>query len=168
MPRIQSSVCLLAAVLVCGSAAAQDAAKPFDPNSYPAGVQQSLQRARDECISEGGANVTFAPDTVHTSDLTGSGRGDYIVDFRNAECHDIADVYCGSGGCRLDIDVTLPGGDVRAIFSDRVQYYEILPGHGARTIRFELHGSFCGLHGSQLCVKTRRITTKPFKFTMPQ
>jgi hypothetical protein len=35
-------------------------------------------------------------------------------------------------------------------------------------MRFELQGAYCGLHGVQLCVKTRRITTTPFEFVMPQ
>jgi hypothetical protein len=38
---------------------------------------------------------------------------------------------------------------------------------GARTIDFELHGAYCGEHGTPSCLKARRITTKPFGFEMP-
>jgi hypothetical protein len=142
-----AGVYLAITIIGCGGAAAQQPAKLFDAGAYP---------------------PAFAPDMVRKFDLTGSGRGDYTIDFRDAECGDLANFYCGTGGCQLDIGVTLPDGQVRPIFSNQVLYYEILPGRGARTIHFELHGSFCGLHGGQLCVKTHRITTAPFKFTMPQ
>jgi len=35
-------------------------------------------------------------------------------------------------------------------------------------MRFELQDAYCGLHVTQLCVKTRRIATTPFAFVMPQ
>src|SRR5580700_2270582 len=81
-------VALAAAVIGCGAAAAQDAAKPFPSPSYPAGVQQVLQAARDACKAQGGGEVTFAPDTVRALDLTGGKHNDYIVDLRNAVCQD--------------------------------------------------------------------------------
>jgi hypothetical protein len=49
-----------------------------------------------------------------------------------------------------------------------VPEHEILPGKKARTIRFRLHGSYCGGFGSQLCVKERTITGKRFVFRQPQ
>ena len=53
-------------------------------------------------------------------------------------------------------------------FGQHVREYEVLPGNGARTIRFALHGGYCGGHGNPSCVKTHRITGQPFKFVMPQ
>jgi hypothetical protein len=160
-------IVLAAALIGSGNAAAQDPTKVVNPDAYPAGVQQSLQRARDECKADGGGDVTFAPDMVRAFNLTGDGRDDYIVDFRNAQCQDRAGVYCGSGGCQLDIDVALADGSMRTVFSQWVRSYEILPGKGARTIRFEMHGGYCGGHGSERCVKTHRVTAKPFGFAMP-
>ena len=101
-------------------------------------------------------------------DLTGDGRDDYIVDFRDTECADREAAYCGTGGCSLDILVTLPNGKIRSVFSDRVRAYEILAGEVARIIRFELHGSYCGGHGNPSCIKEYRITAKPFEFKMPK
>ena len=158
---------IVAAMIGCGGAAAQDLTKVVNPDAYPAGVQQSLQRARDDCKAAGGGAVTFALDSVRALDLTGDGRDDYIVDFRNAQCQDRAGVYCGSGGCQLDIDVALADGSVRTVFSQWVRSYEVLPGKGARSIRFEMHGGYCGGHGSERCVKTHRVTVKPFGFAMP-
>ena len=64
--------------------------------------------------------------------------------------------------------MTLPNGKTRSVFSDRVRSYEILPGAGARTMRFGLHGSYCGGHGNPSCIKEHRITAKPFEFKMPK
>jgi len=157
------------AVLAAGKVQAQEGAKPppFDPGSYPLEVQKALHYANDECAAQGGGEVAFAPDTVRKLDLTGDGRDDYIVDFHDTVCADRA-VACGTGGCIMDILVTLPGGQARRVFDGYVRNYEILPGKGPRTIRFELHGGFCGGHGNPSCFKEKRITAKPFEFKMPQ
>lgn len=100
-------------------------------------------------------------------DLTGDGRDDYIIDFHETECVGRAAFFCGTGGCGLLILVALRGGALRKVFDDRVREYEILSGRGASDIRFVLHGSYCGGHGSPSCEKTHRITSEPFKFTQP-
>ena len=163
--------CVAGAVIVCGGATAQDAkqdTKPFDAKIYPAGVQKVLQQARDECKAEGGGEVQFAANTVRALDLTGAGRIDYIVDLLDAACRDREAVYCGTGGCDLYILVTRPDGGTRLVFGQYVRQYEVLPGNGARTIRFAMHGGYCGGHGNPSCIKTHRITGQPFKFVMPQ
>jgi hypothetical protein len=116
--------------MACGAAAAQGTTKSFDPAAYPAGVRQVLQTARDACKAAGGGDVTFAPDTVRALDLTGGKHTDYIADLHNAVCQDREGVYCGSGGCEIDIVVTLPGGGMRTVFSQAVRDYDILPGSG--------------------------------------
>jgi len=161
---------VIAAALAAGSALAQAPAKlpPFDPGNYPPAVRNALGYANEECTRQGGGAVTFAPDTVRKLDLTGDGRDDYIVDFRDTECADREAAYCGTGGCSLEILVTLPNGRVRRVFDGHVRSYEILPGEGARTIRFALHGGYCGGHGNPSCIKEHRITAKPFGFEMPK
>ena len=158
----------------CG-AMAQDAAKTaFDESKFPREVRASLRDAHEECKREGGGKVTFAPDTVRALDLTGDGRDDYIVDFRDTACEGREAAYCGTGGCNLDILVALPGGKLRTVFSARVRSYEILPGEGAKggkggkTIRFMLHGTYCGGHGNPSCPKEHTITAKPFVFREPK
>jgi hypothetical protein len=160
----------IAAALAAGSALAQGPAKPpaFDPGHYPPEVRKALRYANEECTGQGGGAVMFAPDTVRELDLTGDGRDDYIVDFRDTECAGRQAVYCGTGGCSVEILVTLPNGKIRSVFSDRVRSYQILPGQGARAIRFELHGSYCGGHGNPSCIKAHRITAKPFGVEMPK
>lgn len=153
------------------AAARADDAKPFDPSDYPPAVQKALRYAHEECESQGGGAVSFAPGTVRKIDLTGDGRDDYIVDFRDTKCGEREGIYCGTGGCLLDILVTRPDGSVRAVFDGYVRSYSIvappMKRGAARTVRFDLHGSYCGGFGSQACVKERAITATPFEFKKP-
>ncbi|SHM01014.1 hypothetical protein SAMN05444159_7439 [Bradyrhizobium lablabi] len=168
---------LVITVLAAGCALAQQPAKlpPFDHGNYPPEVQKALRYADDECKRDGGGEVTFAPDTVRKLDLTGDGRDDYIVSFGDTKCagQSAFAAFCGSGGCLLNISVTLPNGRVRKVFDNYVRGYAIRPDPAdgsvrSRTIRFELHGAFCGGHGTPSCLKEKRITTRPFEFRMPK
>jgi len=115
--------------------------------------------------------VTYAPDTVRRIDLTGDGRDDYIVDFRDAKCGERESTYCGTGGCLLNILVTRPDGSVRAVFDGYVRSYTVvapaMKRGASRTVRFDLHGSYCGAFGSQACVKEKAISATPFEFKKP-
>lgn len=160
---------LLLALLATGARA--DDAKPFNPSDYPPGVQEALRHAVEECESQDGGAVTFAPDTVRRIDLTGDGRDDYVLDLQDAKCGDRETTYCGTGGCVLNILATLPDGNVRQVFDGYVLRYKIMAApmkRGAgRSVRFDLHGSFCGGFGPQTCVKQKTITATPFAFKQP-
>jgi hypothetical protein len=168
-----SSRALLAlAVLTvaCGAAIAAEEATnlpPFKAANYPIEIRKALSYGPDECKRQGGRKLTFAPDTVRKVDLTGDGVDDYIISFRDTQCEGAQAVYCGTAGCTIDIWVTLPNGRQRMIFSDRVWSYEILPGEGARTMRFGVHRSYCG-SGTAECMKEHKITSRPFRFIEPQ
>jgi hypothetical protein len=157
--------------LVVGRAVAEEP-KPFNPADYPEEVQKALHYANEECAAQGSGAVSFAPDTVRRIDLTGDDRDDYIVDFRDTKCDGREAAYCGTGGCVTDILVTLPNGRVRRVFDGYVRSYEIkampMKRGAARTIRFELHGGYCGGHGSPSCFKDKAITATPFEFKMPE
>jgi hypothetical protein len=66
-----------------------------------------------------------------------------------------------------------PNGRVRKVFDNYVRSYDIRPepsekSNSPRSISFELHGAFCGGHGTPSCFKKKRITAKPFEFKMPR
>ncbi|MDX3970028.1 MAG: hypothetical protein QHD01_25985 [Bradyrhizobium sp.] len=107
------SLILLLTLLVTSARA--DEAKPFNPADYPSDMQAALRYANEECDSREDGEVTFAPNTVRKIDLTGDGREDYIVDFQDTKCGDRETAYCGTGGCVMEILVTLPDGDVRQV-----------------------------------------------------
>ena len=150
-----------------GASAAQDAAKPaaFKISDYPAEVQKALNYASEECKDQGGGEVTFAPDTVRRLDLNGDGRPDYVVTFQDAQCSSYVTAFCGTAGCTMEFLMTLPDGTIRSVFADRIRGYELVPRKG--TVRFQLHGSYCGRSGNPSCYKERRITFKPFEFKEP-
>jgi len=160
-------VTFMAAAGFVGAEAEDTAPLSVDISGHPGAVQKSLQRAIAECNNEGGEGVTFAPNTVRVLNLA-KGRAGYIVNFNEIKCEGRGGVYCGTGGCDLDILVELGGGRIRTVFSDRVRDYEILPGRGAPIIRFALHGAYCGGHGVPSCFKSHVITERPFKFNMPR
>jgi len=153
------------------SAVRAEDARTFNPADYPPGVQKALRYANEECTSQDGGEVSFAPDTVRRIDLTGDGRDDYIVDFGETKCGDRETTYCGTGGCVIKILATLPDGNLREVFDGYVLRYKIMPPPAkrgaARTVRFDLHGSFCGGFGPQACVKQKTITATPFAFKQP-
>jgi hypothetical protein len=164
---LRAPLLFLIAAFIAGSGVAEGAKPPFDPGIYPPEVQQALHFANEECTAQGGGEVTFAPDTVRKLDLTGDGRDDYIIDFQDTKCAGSGAAYCGTGGCIIDILVTLLNGKIRSVFKDYVRYYEVLTGEAARTVRFQLHGSYCGGHGSPSCIREQRITATPFGFVKP-
>ncbi len=162
---------LLASAVLVGTFSAALAQKastqpPFDAANYPSELRKSFDTATEACHEADEGKVTFAPNTVRTVDLTGDGREDFIVSLENAKCSTFASVFCGTGGCPLDIYVALPDGSYRGVFSNQVRGYKILPakGKGPRTIKFDMHGGFCNTHGAAECSKEQRITDQPFEF----
>ena len=154
--------------LTAATAAGQTAPKPapFNAGDYPSEIRKSFDAAIEECREADDGKVTFASDTVRSVDLTGDGRPDFLVSLHNAKCSTLESFFCGTGGCPLDIYVALPDGSYRSVFSNQVRGYKILPaqGKGARTIRFDMHGGYCGTYGAAECYKQQRITDQPFEF----
>ena len=135
--------------------------------AYPREVQTELEDARKTCLDADGKDVVIPPSAVRRIDLTGDGRDDYIIFLHEVECKERLSLYCGTGGCDFVILVAKPDGSLAPVFGQRIRNYEVIPGRGARRIRFELHGSFCGRSGNPSCYKTRRISAKPFVFKEP-
>lgn len=146
----------------------------FDAAKSPAEVQKALGYAGAGCKADDGGDVTFAPGTVTALDLTGDGRDDCIIQFGDTKCAaGSRAVFCGSGGCLMNILVTLPNGRIRKVFDGYVRSYDIRPDpsrptHGPRTIGFELQGAYCGGRGTPSCPRDKRITAAPFEFKMPK
>jgi hypothetical protein len=156
MPLLMAVICALAVPALAQS------------SSYPRDVQAVLDGARKSCLEEGGTDAVFRAEDIRKIDLTGDGREDYIVHLQNAECTGRQAVFCGTAGCDFEILIATSGGRFVSVFDQRVRSYEIKPGRGARTIRFALHGSFCGHSGNPSCYKSRRISARKFEFREPE
>jgi len=126
-----------------------------------------LAEARTACTEEDGKRVKFGPQTVRKLDLTGDGRADFIVDLKHARCDGRETTFCGTGGCDFAIVVAKQDGSFARVFFQRVLAYRIEGGSGARTFRFDLHGSRCGKAGADPCVKRQRISGEAFRFEEP-
>ena len=131
---------------------------------YPPEVRAVLAEARKACSKEGGKRVEFDRKAVRRVELTGDGRDDFIIDLTYTRCVDREYAFCGSAGCDFAIVVSKRGRGYTRVFSQQVNGYGIEGSGSARTIRFDLHGGFCGKSGSEGCVKRQRISEKPFKF----
>jgi len=151
-----------AAIVACATLVV---AVPSHADVYPAEVNAAIADARKYCEDEGGV-FTSTPQAVRKLDLNGDGRDDYIVTLQEVTCDGADGGFCGTGGCITTIMVALPSGKFVTVFDQPVLTYEVLP--PTRSIRFQLHGGYCGEHGGgSHCMKTHRITTKPFEYKMP-
>jgi hypothetical protein len=131
---------------------------------YPREVRRSLAWGRRECRAQGGGAVAYGPGIVRTGDLTGDGRPDFVVDYREAACAGYLGMFNGTGGWDLEILVTGSKGRVVPVFSGRVRDYDLSDGPGPRTMTFDLHGAYCGLGGTDRCVKRRRMDARRFEY----
>ena len=133
-----------------------------------AGAKAVVERARNDCLKANGHVLVLEPGAVSRHDLTGNGRADYIIDTTYVRCERLGSIFCGTGGCELSIVVALPRGKFREVFRQQVIRYEIEPSDGSmRTIRFDLHGTFCGKTGPEPCRKRQLITGERFVFKQP-
>ena len=158
------------ALLLLGitSAAAQPAASQLLNPREAAGARAVVERARNTCLKANGHMLVLEPGAVSRHDLTGNGRADYIIDMTYVRCERLGSIFCGTGGCELSIVVALPRGKFREVFRQQVIRYEIEPSDGSmRTIRFDLHGTFCGKTGPEPCRERRRINGERFSFRQP-
>lgn len=131
---------------------------------YPAAVQEILDHGRRECLALDGGSFAVAPGTVRTGDLTGDGRGDYVVDLRGVRCAEVVSLFEGTGGWPVTILVAGPGDGLAEVYSGMVRDYDVSRGPGARTMTFHLHGGFCGRSGAEDCVRRQRIDGRRFEF----
>jgi hypothetical protein len=131
---------------------------------YPKEVEAQFEYARQECKDAEGTKITVGPGAVRKIELSGDKRDDYVVDMREIDCEGGKAVYCGTAGCNLVILVAKPDGSYVTVFDQRAHQYTIMPGTGPRRLKFHLHGGYCGGPGAQLCIKSHRITAKPFEF----
>src|SRR6266545_1944800 len=71
---------------------------------YPDIVNTAIEDARKQCVeAEGkpGPGEAMAAAT----DLDGNGREDWVLDFGKLECAGAGTLFCGTGGCLLQIYV---------------------------------------------------------------
>jgi hypothetical protein len=78
----------------------------------------------------------------------------WIVDFGKIDCDGHKRTYCGSAGCLVQIYTLHQSGKYERIMDTHVRDYRFVQVNGQPAITMTLHGSACGLIGSDVCIKT--------------
>src|SRR5262245_23978743 len=136
---------LAGALTAAGPALAQPAPK------LPAAVTKSMEDSRKDCAPQ---KAVFKTGFMSSKDVNGDGVADYILDYGNFACGDMASLYCGSAGCSTEVIVSMPGGGFNQVFSDNVRGMSFKAVGGKPAMLLDLHGSACGRSGAEACRKT--------------
>ena len=101
-------------------------------------VERILNEARAECKSFENGELTIDMDRAVTLvDVTGSGETDTVVDSAAFACSSAASLFCGTGGCALD--VIFEG----SAFSFLAKGWSVRSGEDAPELAIEVHWSEC-------------------------
>jgi hypothetical protein len=146
MPMQSRFLVALAALLLAGATSAR-AAEP------PAVVADAIEDARKQCLGDRGKP---GPNNgmVSVADLDGDGREDWILDYAKFDCKGQAPLFCGSGGCLLQIFMWQRADEWKVVYDNNVRTWTRLQIDGKPGIRFSLHGSECNKAGAEKCEKT--------------
>jgi hypothetical protein len=117
--------------------------------SYPASVAGAINSNTAACDTFK-AKPGF---TRNDLDLNGDGANDWIVDYGHIECDGSATMFCGSGGCTLQILISDGRNGWETKFEDTVRDYSFKPVRGKMILRLEQHGIACGKPGIESCPK---------------
>ncbi|MBD2745828.1 SH3 domain-containing protein [Microvirga sp. BT688] len=117
--------------------------------SYPASVAAAINTNTATCSSFKG----MPGFTRNDLDLNADGVNDWVVDYGHLECDGSTSMFCGSGGCTLQILISNGRNAWEAKFEDTVREYSFKPVGGKMLLRLEQHGIACGKPGIQSCPK---------------
>jgi hypothetical protein len=118
----------------------------------PALVAESIAEASKTCTDVGGKPAEGAGFAT-VRDLDGNGVEDWVLDFERFECDGAASLFCGTGGCTLEIYLGRDG-TWQKVFADNVRSYKLVKRGKRPAIAVSLHGSACGRAGVHDCPKT--------------
>jgi hypothetical protein len=131
------------------AAEAQPIRSPARGQSYPASVASAINSNTATCDSFKGKPGFTRSDL----DLNGDGTNDWIVDYGNLECDGSTSIFCGSGGCTLQVLISTSRSEWVVKFEDMVREYSFKPVRGKMVLRLEEHGIACGKPGTESCPK---------------
>ncbi len=118
--------------------------------SYPASVAAAINSNTAACDTFK-AKPGF---TRNDLDLNGDGANDWIVDYGHIECDGSATMFCGSGGCTLQVLISTGRNQWTPKFEDTVRGYSFKPSGGKMILRIEQHGIACRKPGTESCPKS--------------
>ena len=117
--------------------------------TYPASVAAAINSNTATCGTFKG-KPGF---TRNDLDLNSDGVNDWVVDYGHLECDGTASMFCGSGGCTLQVLISNGRNSWASKFEDTVRDYSFKPVRGKMVLRLEQHGIACGKSGLESCPK---------------
>lgn len=99
------------------------AAAPALAEEWPSQISAELAERQDYCKQQGG-KATIAETFLRRIDLDGDGRDDFIMDDAGFQCSKGVPLYCGSGGCSVQVFMGR-GDDAHLVFSELAQQFTV-------------------------------------------
>lgn len=137
---------VMAAVSACSLAAA--AAMP--PPAVLRPVEALYTERHQEMVDPeqpDAFRIAMPPEMFSRVDVNGDGVTDWKVDYEAAQNPSL---FCGTGGCLLQVYVSRDGGHVLA-FDRVVRQFKLRKAKGRRLLDLDFHGSTCGAAGVEEC-----------------
>jgi hypothetical protein len=149
-------VTVIAPILLAGMAAAASPAATgphVGEQALPPPVQAAIEKSRNSCLD--GEEFSTDASFMVRRDINGDGVKDFLLHYEHARCGDFSTVFCGTGGCNIQVFASAHGEYVKVLdhHALRVRFARV---NGRRAMIQLLHGSHCGRVGADTC---RSITT---------
>ena len=120
-----------------------------------------IEEARQDCQSFEDGKLTLGENVYTQIDVTGDGKPDEAIDFSEISCSTAASLYCGTGGCSLE--VIADGKSTRFLTKDwKVFVWDEQP-----ILMLIVHGSECGGNNLRRCYRATVWTEQGFSTVGP-
>ena len=128
------------------------AAAPVSAATEPDIVLDEVRKAERQCREMDG-RPHKGPNFLRVQDLNGDGGEDWILDYTRFECRGAIppQLFCGSGGCSLQIFLWSGGSTWRLALDELVQSYRVTKVDGKPALELGLGGATCGKANFQTC-----------------
>ena len=128
-------LCLVLAALISSAAQAQE--------NLPADVAAAVEANRKECEGK----FTTKKGFVTRRDVNGDGEPDYILNYEHTQCDEFVTLFCGTGGCVVQVFVTLGDGKYAKVMDRPAYTVKFARQNGLPAMIQDLHGGNCGRSG---------------------
>lgn len=114
-------------------------ALPGFAQSLPDILSNQIDAAKAECTSFENGTFDMPEAAIQQVDLSGNGQADdWVFDYSSLQCSSAASLFCGTGGCSLDLIV----GDT--VTNKLVKAWSTVDLPNAHAIILQIHGANCG------------------------
>lgn len=114
-----------------------------------------MRAAIQESVKECGKEVVLKWGFVVPKNANDDGVDDYVLDYGQFVCGDTLSYFCGSGGCLMQVFVSLPDGKYGEVLDENVRGLRFAhDAQGRPEMLLELHGNACGKIGVEPCSAT--------------